>query len=486
MREPSLDLRPIFLVIGLLLSTLSVAMLVPAVADLAGRNPDWQVFAAAAAVGLFVGLATILASRTGTMRLSLRQSFLLTVLGWLGAATVGSLPFAFSTLDLSATDAFFEAMSGITTTGATIIADLETAPPGILLWRALLQWMGGMGAIAMAVAVLPVLKIGGMEMFRLEGPETAERVMPRAARVASAIALVYVGITAALVLLLHWQGMTVFEALVHALSTISTGGYSTTHASLAAFDSVPIQLTVLVGMVVGGMPFVLLLALFKGRFATVRRDAQLRWYLGFILASGAAIAGWLWLARGLPAAAALHHGFFTAASVMSGTGYHTVDYGNWSGLPLVILFFLMFVGGCAGSTSAGIKVFRLQMLLANARVQAARLISPNTVAIPYYNRRPIPDAVAESVMGFLFVYALAFAVLTMLLGMLGLDFMTALSSAAASLGNVGPGFGEMVGPGNTYAELPDLAKWLLAAGMLLGRLEMFVVLVLFAPTFWRS
>ncbi len=486
MREPTLDLRPIFLVIGLLLSTLALAMLLPAMVDLTARNPDWQVFAAAAAVSLFVGLATLLASRTGPMRLSLRQSFLLTALAWVGAAAVGSLPFAFSTLDLSATDAFFEAMSGITTTGATIIADLETAPPGILLWRAILQWLGGIGAIAMAVAVLPALKIGGMEMFRLEGPETAERVMPRAAGVVSAIIFVYLGVTVALALLLRLQGMTFIEAVVHAMSTISTGGYSTTNASLAAFDSVTIQLTVLVGMVVGGMPFVLLLALFRGGFQTVRRDAQLRWYLGFIVASGAAISAWLWLSRGLGAPAALHHGFFTAASVMTGTGFHTVDYGNWSGLPMAILFFLMFVGGCAGSTSAGIKVFRLQVLLANARVQAVRLLSPNTVAIPYYNRRPVPEAVADSVMGFLFVYALAFAVLAMLLGLLGLDFVTALSSAAAALGNVGPGFGDIVGPGNAYAELPDLAKWLLAAGMLLGRLEMFIVLVLFAPTFWRS
>lgn len=485
-RQPALDLRPVLLIVGLAMSTAAMAMLLPAAVDALLHNPDWLVFASAAAVSLFVGLTLVLANRTGEVRLSLRQSFLLTTAGWLAVAVVGALPFAFSGLDMSVTDAFFESVSGITTTGASVIPHLEASPPGILLWRAILQWLGGIGVIIMAVAVLPALKIGGMQIFRLEGSDATDRLVPRAARVATALAMVYLGLTAALAIALWLAGMTGFEALVHAMSTISTGGFSTSSQSMASFSETPIRLIVLVGMIGGGLPFVAYLQLVQGNIRAVRRDTQIRWYAGFLVSAGLALALWLWLTRGLPVGQASLHGFFTAVSVMTGTGYWTMDFGTWSGLPLAILFFLMFVGGCAGSTAGGIKVFRFQILFANARVQLARLLSPNAVRIPHYNRRQIPDEIAETVMGFLFVYALSFATLAMLLAMLGLDFMAAVSSAASAIGNVGPAFGEALGPSGSYAALPASAKWLLAGGMLLGRLEMFVILVLFAPTFWRS
>lgn len=485
MQRPTLDLRPILLIVGLVLSAMAVSMLLPAALDALLSNPDWRVFAGAAAVTLFLGLALVLSSRTGQMHLSVRQSFLLTAAGWLAVAVAGALPFAFSGLEMSVADAFFESMSGVTTTGATVIADLGKAPPGILLWRAILQWLGGIGIIVMAVAVLPVLKIGGMQIFRLEGSDTADRLMPRAARVSTGVAAVYLGLTALLAAALWLEGMTGFEALVHAMTTISTGGFSTASGSLAAFDSVAIHLTVLVGMIAGGLPFAAFLYLVQGNVRAFRRDEQVRWYLGFLAAGGLSVTLWLWLSLDLPAGEASLHGMFTVVSTMTGTGFWTIDYGNWAGLPLAVLFFLMFVGGCAGSTAGGIKVFRFQILFANARVQLARLLSPHAVRIPHYNRRPIPDEVAESVMGFLFVYALSFAGLAMLLAMLGLDFMTAVSAAASAIGNVGPGFGA-VGPSGSYAGLPEAAKWLLAGGMLLGRLEMFVIVVLFAPAFWRG
>lgn len=481
-----LDLRPIFLVIGLLLTTLATAMVLPAAVDALAANPDWSVFAAAGAVTLFVGLATVMASRAGTIRLSVRQTFLLTALAWFAAASVSALPFYFSDLQLSLTDAFFEAMSGITTTGSTVMVDLDAAPPGILLWRAVLQWLGGIGVIIMAVAVLPVLHIGGMEMFRVESSGRTETMMPRAASLTSAISVLYVALTALLAGGLWLAGMSGFDALVHAMTTISTGGFSTSDASIGRFDSAGVEMVILLGMVASGMPFLVLLQVARGKVWLLGWESQLRWYFTILAVSAAAVALWMWIDLDAAPLRALRHGTFTVVSVMTGTGFFTGDFSAWYGLPVAVLFFLTLVGGCAGSTSGGIKVFRIHVLVANARVQAAKLLGPHAIHMPYYNRKPIDDAVSESVMGFLFVYVLALAVLAMALALLGLDFMTALSGAASALANVGPGLGGTIGAGGNYAGLPDIAKWLLAGGMLLGRLEMFVILVLFVPGFWRG
>ncbi|MBW7849501.1 MAG: TrkH family potassium uptake protein [Rhodospirillales bacterium] len=480
-----IDLRPVFLVIGLLLTTLAIAMMLPAWVDALYGDPDWKVFAASAAVSLFIGVALVLSNRAGSLEPSVRQVFLLTTVGWLAIAAFAALPFAFSNLELSFTDAFFEAMSGITTTGSTVITDFETVPRGILLWRAVLQWLGGIGTIIMAVAVLPVLKIGGMQMFRIEGLERSERVMPRAAQYTSVITIIYIGLTAALALALWQAGMGGFDAVTHAMTTISTGGFSNSADSIAHFRSAAIEGIVLVGMILGGMPFLLFVLAARGQVRPVLRDSQIHWYLAILLAATIAVWLWLWSNGEFAPLEALRHGAFMVVSMMTGTGFFTTDFSNWTGLPLTVLFFLTLIGGCAGSTSGGVKVFRIQILFANARVQTQRLLGPHAVLIPYYNRKAINDTVAESVMGFLLVYALTFAVLAMGLAMLGLDFMTAASGAASAIANVGPGLGQAIGPAGDYAAVPDAAKWLLAGGMLLGRLEMFLVLVLFAPTFWR-
>jgi trk system potassium uptake protein TrkH len=485
MREPSLDVRPVLLIVGLLLTTLALAMLLPAAIDALAGSPDWRGFLAASIVTLFLGQSVMLSNRTGTTRLSPRQTFLVTVLGWASVAATASLPFMLSPLDLSPTDAVFEAVSGITTTGATVIHDLAKAPPGILLWRGILQWLGGIGMIVMALTVLPTLKIGGMQIFRLESGEGSDKVMPRAARITSAVGLVYLGLTALLGAALWLEGMTGFDALIHAMTTISTGGFSTSDYSLMLISTPLMQLTITLGMAAGGVPFLAYLQLLHGQSFAVRRDPQLRWYAALLLIGGGAVSLWLWVSYAQDPADALRYGFFTATSIMTGTGFVVVDYNQWAGLPLAIQFFLMFVGGCAGSTAAGIKVFRFQILLANARVQIQRLLSPHAVLIPDYNRKPIPDHVAESVMGFLFVYTLAFATLAMALAMLGLDFITALSAAASAIGNIGPGIGQ-IGPLSTHAGLSDPIKWLLCGGMLFGRLEMFAVLVIFTPAFWRA
>ncbi|MCH6590813.1 MAG: TrkH family potassium uptake protein [Proteobacteria bacterium] len=481
-----LDFRPVFLVVGILLTTLAVGMIIPAVVDAAAGHPEWQVFAASAGVTMFVGVSMALTSRAGGISFTVRQAFLMTTLSWLAITVFAALPFAFSALDLSFTDAFFEAMSGITTTGSTVITGLDSAPPGILLWRALLQWLGGIGIIVMAIAVMPMLRVGGMQLFRVEASEQSEKVMPRAAQIASAIGVIYLGLTVLWAGAYWMAGMSGFEAIVHSMTTIATGGFSTSDASLGHFASVSIDAIATAGMLVGGLPFLLYLRTVQGDFRVLFRDTQVRSFITIVAVVVVASAAWLWLDNGFDPLQALRYSAFNVASVITGTGYSTSDYGLWGSFAVPIFFFLMFIGGCAGSTTCGIKVFRFQVLYAAARTQIRHLLQPHGVFIPYYNRRPIPDDVIISVLSFFFVFGLSFALLAMGLGILGLDFLTAVSSAATAISNVGPGLGPVVGPAGTFQSLPDAAKWLLAAGMLLGRLELFTVIVLFTRSFWRG
>ena len=481
-----LDFRPVFLVVGILLTTLAVGMIIPAVVDAVAGHPEWQVFAMSAGVTMFVGVAMALTSRAGGTSFTVRQAFVMTTLSWVSITVFAALPFAFSELDMSFTDAFFEAMSGITTTGSTVITGLDSAPPGILLWRALLQWLGGIGIIVMAIAVMPMLRVGGMQLFRVEASEQSEKVMPRAAQIATAIGAIYLGLTVLWAGAYWWAGMDGFEAIVHSMTTIATGGFSTSDASLGHFASVSIDAIATVGMLVGGLPFLLYLRTAQGDFRVLFRDTQVRSFITIVAVVVVFSAAWLWLDNGFDPLQALRYAAFNVASVITGTGYSTANYGLWGSFAVPIFFFLMFIGGCAGSTTCGIKVFRFQVLYAAAHTQIHHLLQPHGVFIPYYNRRPIPDDVIISVLSFFFVFGLSFAVLAMGLGILGLDFLTAVSSAATAISNVGPGLGPVVGPSGTFQSLPDAAKWLLAAGMLLGRLELFTVIVLFTRSFWRG
>ncbi len=478
--------QPVLHIIGILLTMLAVAMGITALADLVSGHPDWPVFFASAAVTVFVGVSLILTTNVERRKFTIRHAFLLTTLSWLVLAAFAALPFAFSELDMSYTDAFFESMSGITTTGSTVILGLDSAPPGILLWRALLQWLGGIGIIVVAVAILPMLQVGGMQLFRMESSDRSEKVLPRAAQIASGIALIYLGSTIACAAAYWFAGMTAFEAFTHAMTTIATGGFSTSDDSVGMFDSAAIDWIAIAFMLIGAMPFVLYLQAVRGKPLLLFRDSQIQCFLAIVVLAVLAIAFWQWAYVGTAIDDAIRDSAFNVVSVITGTGYSTAAFDQWGGFPLTVFFLLMFVGGCAGSTSCGIKVFRFQVLYANARVQMARLLQPHGVYIPYYNRAPIPEGVSISVMGFFFLFICAFALLAMALGLTGLDFLTAVSGAATSIANVGPGLGHVIGPSGTFATLPDTAKWLLSAGMLLGRLELFTVLVLFLPSFWRD
>ncbi len=481
-----IDLRPVLFVVGILLTTLAAFMFVPALADAMVGNPDWRVFLAAGFFTLFIGITLMLMNRTGPVRLSVRQTFLLTTLAWIVMAAFAALPFSFAELELDYADAFFEAMSGLTTTGSTVIVGLEDAPPGILLWRALLQWQGGIGIIVMAIAVLPLLRVGGMQLFRMESSDQSEKALPRAAQVAGAIGAIYLVLSFVWAMAYWFAGMSGFDAIAHAMTTIATGGFSTYDRSIAHFDSALIDGIATAGMVIGSLPFLLYLAIVQGNPMALLRDSQVQWFLTVLLLVMISIAGWLWLENNMMPLAALRYATFNVASIMTGTGYATAGFDSWGSFAVPVFFFIMFIGGCAGSTTCGIKIFRFQVLYASARTQFQHLVQPHGVFIPYYNRQPIPDEVTSSVLSFFFVFGMTFAVLALGLAVLGLDFLTAVSAAASAIANVGPGLGPVIGPEGNYASLPDAAKWLLSAGMLLGRLELFTVMVLFTASFWRA
>jgi len=480
------DIRPILLVVGILLTTLGCAMLLPAIFDLAANNSDWAVFAASAGFTLFVGISLALVTWGRTENLSVKQAFILTTVVWIALAAFAALPLALSELDMSYTDAFFEAMSGLTTTGATVIVGLDAAPPGLLLWRGLLQWLGGIGIIVMAIAVLPMLQIGGMQLFRMESSDTSEKILPRATQIAGSITFLYLSFTIACALCYYMAGMRLFDAVVHAMTTIATGGFSSHDDSIGYFQSTTIDLVGAAFMIIGSLPFVLYLQAVRGNAVPLLKDSQVRFFLALV----AVLIGLAWtyeMSIGTDAAGrALQLATFNVISIVTGTGYATTDYGQWGPFALVFFFCIMFIGGCAGSTSCGIKIFRFQVVLQMLKVYLHRILYPHGVFVPRYNGRPLPDHVTAAVLSFFFLFFIVFIVVALVLNMMGLDNLTAMSSAASAIANVGPGLGDVVGPAGTYATLPDTAKWLLSFAMLIGRLEIFTVLVLFSPVFWRT
>lgn len=481
-----LDFRPILLVNGMLLMTLATAMVLPAAVDLAVANPDWKVFASASGLTLFIGAMLALTNRAKTVALSVHQAFVMTATSWCLLPAFAALPFAFSDLNLSYTDAFFEAMSGITTTGSTVIVGLDYAPPGILLWRSLLQWLGGIGIIVMAVSVLPMLQVGGMQLFRMEFAERVEKALPRAAQIGAWISIIYLFLTLLCAALYWWVGMSGFDALNHAMTTVATGGFSTYDSSVGNFGSARVEWIATAFMILGSLPFLLYLQAIRGTPKALWDDSQVRWFFGFLLTAIGIMIVYLVVSKDWTVADALRFTSFNVTSVMTGTGYATQDFGTWGAFAPPLFFLLMFIGGCAGSTTCGIKVFRFQVLYETARVQMRRLLRPHGVFIAYYNGKPIPESVEESVMSFFFLFMMIFALLACGLGLMGLDFITATSGAATAIANVGPGLGSVIGPAGNFATLPDGAKWLLSLGMLLGRLEIFTVLILLAPSFWRG
>lgn len=480
-----MDLRPVFYITGIFLCTLAASMVFPLIIDLYTGNSDWRVFALCMLITAFFGGTLIFSNHTDKrFNMTVRQAVMLTTLSWTLMALFAALPLWFSELGLSFTDAVFEAMSGITTTGSTVITGLDNSPPGLLLWRGILQWLGGIGIIVMALSVLPFLKVGGMQLFKMESSES-EKALPRTAQMAKSIGIIYVGLTFLNFTAYNLAGFEPFDALCHALTTISTGGFSTYDSSFSGHDTVWIELVAIMFMIAGGLPFILYLKALRGNWMAFFRDSQVRWFLSIISVVTTVLGMYLISTMDMAADRAFIKANFNTVSLMTGTGFASDNYSLWGGFATSVFLFLMCVGACAGSTSCGIKIFRFQILYAVTRTQFKKLLHPHGVFMPRYNNNLIPEGVPSSVMSFFFLYAFCFAVLTVSLSLTGLDFLTAVSGAATSISNVGPGLGDIIGPAGTFTTLPDTSKWLLCAGMLMGRLELFTVLVMFSPQFWR-
>tara|TARA_R110002020_G_scaffold87061_26_gene215149 strand:- start:635 stop:2092 length:1458 start_codon:yes stop_codon:yes gene_type:complete len=480
------EFRPVMLVTGALVATLGAAMLLPALVDLAANNDDWMIFTSAAMVTMLFGLGLFGANRGAPKGLSTRQAMLMTVISWVALVAFGALPFHWSGIVPTYTDAFFESMSGLTTTGATVITGLDTAPPGLLFWRGLLQWLGGLGIIVMAIAVLPMLQIGGMQLFKAEAFDTAEKILPRATQISTSITLVFIAMTGICAIAYMAVGMAADDAVIHAMTTVATGGFSTKDDSIGFFNNPAVEWIAIIFMFLGSIPFLLYVQMMQGRFRTILADDQVKAFTGFLAV--AILAGWM-MAHfseyhiGLEG---LRHSAFNVVSIVTGTGYASTDYGLWGSHATAFFFIIMFAGGCAGSTSCGIKIFRFQVLFEAVRQHISQVMYPNGVFRAHFNGKPIQDRVVSSVMSFFFLFMTSFVVLSILLRLSGLDTITALSGAGTALSNVGPGLGDIIGPSGNFQSLTDTQKWLLAGGMLLGRLELFTVLVLFLPRFWRS
>ena len=481
-----MKITPIFHILSILIMPLSGFMIVSGFVDFVYNNQNWINFFISATITLFVGMSVFLATRGhNDQNVDLRQAFVLTTMSWITIAFFGALPFYLSNINLGFTDSFFESMSGITTTGSTILISIEASPPGILVWRSLLQWLGGIGVIVMAIAIFPMLSVGGMQLFKAENFENPEKVVPRATSLTRGIFIIYSVLTLIWASLLYFSGMSSFDSILHSMTTIATGGYSTKSGSIGAFNSQLIDWIIILGMIFGSLPFVHYLAMTKGSYRDLIKDSQVRWFLVLLTILVLTIFSLLFLNGTYDWKDSIRYSAFNVTSILTGTGYGTADFGLWGGFAPTILLLCMFIGGCAGSTTCGIRMFRLQVLASSANAQLIRLLRPHSIVLPHYNEKPVPDNVTNSVMGFFFIYILAFAVTASALSILGLDFETSISGAATAISNVGPGLGEQIGPSGNFSTLPFLAKWVLCAAMILGRLELYTILILFTPNFWK-
>lgn len=480
------DLRPVGYVIGLLVAVLGASMLVPMAVDLAAGNSHWPAFLESAIISSLCGGLTAIACSNGVgERLNIQQTFLLTTGVWLALPVFAALPFVFGATDAQYVDAFFEAMSGLTTTGSTVFSDLDTLPPGLLLWRGLMQWFGGVGIIVVAMVFLPELRIGGMQIFRSEGFDTIGKILPRATQIASRISVIYLGLTACCALTYLILGMTGFDAIVHAMTTVATGGFANSDDSFGAFSG-GMEYAATVFMLLAALPFVRYVQLVAGSAKPLLHDPQVRGFFTTLTVIVLIIAVWKVLAIDVPGEESFRKSLFNTVSILTGTGYASDDYMLWGTFPVVVLFFAGLIGGCAGSTACSIKIFRYQLLFASIVAQIRRIHSPNGIFTPRYGGTPISDDVLSSVMAFFVMFTVSLGILSVMLAMTGLDFITSVSGAATALGNIGPGLGDQIGPSGNFAGLNDTAKWILSAAMLIGRLELMVVFALFTTRFWRG
>lgn len=481
-----MDVRPVLFIDGFLLLALALAMMLPAAVEVAWGGPDAAVFLAAATATAFLGGALVLGSRPeGRIHLDIRQTLLLTVSAWSLAILCSAQPFLFGRHEMGLADAVFEAASGLTTTGATVVDGLDRASGGVLLWRALLNWLGGMGVVLMGLAVLPVLRVGGMQMFRMESSDKTDAMRPRVSQLAAAIVLVYAVFTMLSALAFLAAGMSAFDALCHAMAALSTGGFSTSDSSLGHWGA-GVQAVATVSMVVAGAPLPLFAGSWRRGRPLLASDSQVGAYL-WLLTFFVILAGlWRWATSDGSFGESFLHAAFGVTSIVTTTGFVSTDYAAWGGFAHVAFVLLAFSGGCTGTATGAIKIFRWQVLFSVAKVQIKRLLHPHGVFVVSFNRRNLPNVVADSVLAFVVLYFATYAAYALVLTVTGMELTAALAGSAAALGNVGRGLGEAFGMPGSWHGLPTAAKAVLASEMVVGRLELFTVFVLFTPGFWRE
>jgi len=478
--------KTVFFAIGVLLIILGAFMLIPFFVQFIYGEEN-NTFLPSASITVFIGILLVLTNLEENRKLNLQQAFLLTALSWLSIAIFGCIPLLLSDLQLSFVDAFFESMSGITTTGSTIIVNLDNAPKSILVWRAILQWLGGIGIIVMTITILPLLNIGGMQLFRMEGSDTTEKILPRTRKITLIISVIYLTLTFFCGASYWFVGMNIFDSIAHSMTTIATGGFSTYSSSIGYFQNPRIEIVSIIFIILGSVPFIAYLKFIRGDKKIFLKDTQIRGLFYILIIS--ILFMFLYLILNNKEYNLLENfriSAFNVVSVLSGTGYVTADFGTWGKFPLIFFLFLMFVGGCAGSTTCGIKIFRLQILAYFMLNQIKRLVYPRGVFLIKYNNEKISNTFIYSIITFIFLYFFIFFIIAALLSINGLDFITSLSGSASAISNVGPGLGDMIGPNGNYSDLPSFSKLVLSFGMLLGRLELFAILVLFFPSFWKN
>ena len=477
--------KTVFFTLGVLQIILGLSMIIPIITQFIFNELDAG-FIGSGIVCIIFGILFFLSNLDHNKKLNLQQAFLLTSLSWITIAIFGSLPFVFSSLNLSFTDAFFESMSGITTTGSTIITNLDSTPKAILLWRALLQWLGGIGIIVMAITLMPIMNVGGMQLFKISASHNAEKIFPKSKEISLKLITIYLSLTIICSIFYNIFGMNFFDSVTHSMTTIATGGFSNYNESIGYFDSTLIEFTSIIFIFLGSLPFIAYIKFLNGDKKIFFTDSQIRLFFKITLISIINLIYYLILKNGNLDETNIISLSFNVISILTGTGYVTEDFSNWGNFSIIFFLVLMFIGGCAGSTTCGIKIFRIQILYQFISNQLKKIVYPRGVFLIKYEKNNIDDKFMSSIISFIYLYIIIFFIITALLSISGLDFVTSISGAATSISNVGPGIGENIGPNGNFSQLSSSSKWILSLGMIMGRLEIFAILILFIPSFWRK
>ncbi len=478
-----INFKPVIEALSVFLSIISFSMLLPMFVDVMTYNyDDAYGFGASSLVGLFFGVNIFISIQNQKENFTTKHAFILTTLSYVILPAFAALPFYFSTLKMNYTDAYFEAMSGIASCGATVIERLDFVPAGILVWRAMLNWLGGIGIIVLAMSVLPTLKIGGMQLFKSESSES-DKILPRASEVAGATTVIYVVATLICAFLLWQSGMDRFDAVVHAMTGMATGGFANYDDSFNHFNNYKIEIIMIITMILSSFPFILYIQAFNGDIRPLLKDEQIRFFLFIILFATAICSIWFIFSNNMPILQAIRYSLFNLTSAITTTGYSIGDVGAWGTIPTYFMIILPYFGGCTGSTAGGIKVFRFQILYQVVITHIKQLIHPHGIFKSRYNDKFVSDSVANSVLIFFFTYIAIFIICVAILSYDGIDFFTSVKAVGFSLADSGLSIG---GEYSSYKPLPILSKWVLIICMLLGRLELFTVLVLLLPVLWRK